>query len=284
MIYSDKSLSQKLELTEARANVAFVESRARLEPAVGSTWIEVGGVHAMFDGPESPCTQTYGLGLFEEATDKHLDELEKFFSSHGAPVFHEVSPMADASVLALLNSRGYRPIELSAVLYREIEFGVPPLDGPAAQEGRPKAGLKAIPNIETRVIGEDEAEVWARTSAAGWATEMEGLADFMLGFGRISARCNGAYPFLGELGGQPIATGMLFIYDDVCIMAGASTIPEARNQGAQNKLLADRLKFAADRDCTLAVMAALPGGQSQKNAQRNGFHVAYTRTKWHLSV
>jgi hypothetical protein len=269
MIYSDKRLSQKLERAEARANADFVETRARLDPPVGASWIEVAGTYAMYDGVESPCTQTFGLGLFEDATDAHLDELEKFYAARMSPVFHEVSPLADQSLMALLNSRGYRPIEMTSVMYKEL---------PDATSDRPTS------NIKTRIVNESEADLWAQTSADGWSSEMEGLADFMLGFGRISARCNGAYPFLAELDGSPISTGMLFIYDDACILAGASTVPDARRQGAQNALLADRLKFAADRGCRLAIMGALPGSQSQKNAQKNGFEIAYTRTKWHLSV
>ena len=271
MIYSDKSLSQKLERTEARANADFVETRAKLDPASGATWIDVAGTYAMFDGVESPCTQTFGLGLFDEISDDHLDEIENFFRDRSAPVFHELSPMADASLMQLLNSRGYRPIELTSVMYRELDRAI-----------EPTASRNS--NLTTRVASEGEADLWAATSASGWSTEMEGLADFMLGFGRISARCKGAYPFLAELDARAIATGMLFIYDDVCIMAGASTVPDARNQGAQNALLADRLTFAAERGCRLAIMGALPGGQSQKNAQKNGFNIAYTRTKWHLSV
>jgi hypothetical protein len=279
MIYSDRALSQKLERTEARSNADFVETRARLDPASGADWIEVAGTYAMFDGPDSPCTQTFGLGLFDEITGDHLDEIEKFFLERNAPVFHEVSPMIDQSLMQLLSLRGYKPIELTSVMYRELseEFGVPPLGG-SLSDSRLKPGLK------TRITGEDEADLWATTSASGWSTEMEGLADFMLGFGRISARCQGAYPFLAEIDCKPISTGMLFIHDDVCVLAGASTIPESRNQGAQNALLADRLKFAATRGCTLATMGALPGSQSQKNAQKNGFSIAYTRTKWRLSV
>jgi len=173
--------------------------------------------------------------------------------------------------MQLLSSRGYQPIELTSVMYRELD-----------RAGEPVAPRNN--NLTTRVASEGEAELWAETSASGWATEMEGLADFMLGFGRISARCKGTYPFLAELDAKAIAAGILFIYEDVCILAGASTIPEARNQGAQNALLADRLTFAAERGCELAVMAALPGGQSQKNAQKNGFNIAYTRTKWHLPL
>ncbi|PYS99740.1 MAG: hypothetical protein DMF63_10240 [Acidobacteria bacterium] len=277
MIYSDKVLSQKLELTEARANIDFVESRAKLEPEIGATWIEIGGARAMFDGAQSPCTQTFGLGLFDEITGERLDEIEDFFRSRGAPVFHEVSPLADPAIIPLLNSRGYRPIEMSTVLFRELEHGVPP-SGPAEPEGRLK------PRLKTRIIEDNEADLWAATSAVGWSTEMDGLADFMFSFGRVSARSEGSYPFLAELDNKPVAAGMLFMSDDACILAGASTILEARNQGAQNALFAARLKFAVEHGCRLAMMSSMPGSQSQKNAQKNGFEIAYTRTKWHLTV
>lgn len=36
-----------------------------------------------------------------------------------APVFHEVSPMADPSSIAILSERGYQPIE-SSVLYKPL--------------------------------------------------------------------------------------------------------------------------------------------------------------------
>src|SRR5215213_7257874 len=142
MIYSDRTLSQKLERTEARANADFVDTRARLEPSSCAAWIEVAGAYAMSDGPESPCTQTFGLGLFEETTAQHLDELEKFFIERDAPVFHEVSPMTDPSLMQLVGERGYKPIEMTSVMYRELEVGVPPSGGPQVrEEGRLKAGL-----------------------------------------------------------------------------------------------------------------------------------------------
>lgn len=63
MIYSDKNLAQQLERTEARSNAHFVEARAAMSPESGVGWIEVAGAYAMFDGEESPLTQTFGLGL-----------------------------------------------------------------------------------------------------------------------------------------------------------------------------------------------------------------------------
>ena len=269
MIYSDKTLSQKLERAEARANADFVETRARLQPESGATWIEVGGAYAMFDGVESPCTQTFGLGIFEDAIEEHLEEIEAFFRERGAPVFHEVSPLTDFSLMAMLSTRGYRPVELTSVMYREVGDVI-------------ESGARSNPGITTRPITPDEVDLWAATSAAGWATEHESLADFMFGFGQVSAQCAGSFPYLAELDGKPISTGMMFVHEEVAILAGASTIPEGRNNGAQNALLFVRLKMALELGCTLAVMGALPGSQSQKNAQKNGFNIAYTRTKWQL--
>lgn len=269
MIISDLDLSRKLERTEGRANADFVETRARLDLASGAVWTEVAGTYAMYDGAESPLTQTFGLGVFDEISNEHLDAFEAFFGERGAPVFHEVSPMAGPELMGLLGERSYRPVELTSVMYRELE----------ADQLVPRV---SDAQLTTRVIGPDEVDLWARTSAAGWASENEGLADFMFNFGQISAQCNGAYPYLAELGVEPVATGMLFIYGDICMLAGASTIPEGRNKGAQTALLDDRLRFAAASGCTLAIMGAAPGSQSQRNAQKNGFNIAYTRTKWQL--
>lgn len=266
MIFADRELSQKLERAEARSNADFVETRARLQPESGAEWFEIGGAYAMFDGVESPCTQTFGLGLFEDITAEHLARIEEFFREKGAPVFHEVSPLADPSLMFLLNERGYQPVELSSVMYREIEREA---DTPLPNE-----------RITARVITPDEVDLWARVSAAGWATEHESLADFMFDFGQISAQCAGSYPYLAELDGDAVATGMMFVHDGVAMLAGASTIPEGRHRGAQNALFHARLAHAERLGCTLAVMGASPGSQSQKNAQKNGFNIAYTRTKW----
>jgi hypothetical protein len=268
-IYIDKPLSQMLERTEARANADFVETRARLYPESGAAWIEVAGTYAMFDGLASPLTQTFGLGLFDSISHNDLDTLEKFFADRDAPVFHEVSPLADASLLPLLNERGYQPIELTTVMFRALDRSV--LE-PSAVEC----------DVSPRLIADSEGELWANVSATGWSTEGEDLSEFMFNFGQINTQCSGSFPFIAELNDEPIATGMLFVYDDVAILAGASTVLEGRKKGAQNALLRARLRFAYERGCTFAMMGALPGSQSQTNAQKNGFNIAYTRIKWQL--
>lgn len=271
MIFSDRALSQKLERTEAKCNASFVETRARLSSESGADWIEVGGAYALFDGGESPLTQTFGLGVFDEITHAHLDEIEAFFKKRNAPVFHEVSPLADASLLCLLNERGYQPIELSTVMFQTLS----------------PENLQNFPvdeKLSTRISAKGEEKIWAKTSADAWSSEMKELGDFMFEFGLISAQCKGGFPFLCEIAQKPVATGMLFMFDKTANLAGASTIVEARNQGAQSALLGARLRFAAENGCDLAMMCAQPGSQSQKNAEKNGFRIAYTRTKWQLKA
>lgn len=269
MLFSDVKLSQKLERAEALANVNFIESRAKFSPEINAAWIDVKGTYALFDGVDSPATQTFGLGLFHEINHAHLDQIEGFFKQRNASVFHEVSPLADPSLLLFLSSRGYHPVELTSVMYKALDANV-------------ESEEKVNRAITTRVINHDEADLWAKVASEGWATEMPDGGKMILEFSKVSARCAEALPYLAELEGKAIATGMLFICGDVALLAGASTIPDGRNQGAQNALLDARLRHAAKLGCNLAAMAASPGSQSQKNAQKNGFSIAYTRTKWQL--
>jgi GNAT superfamily N-acetyltransferase len=87
---------------------------------------------------------------------------------------------------------------------------------------------------------------------------------------------------LAEIDGEPGAAGALFIHDRIALFGGSATVPELRRRGLQTALLHERMRYAFDRGCDLAMMVAAPGSDSQRNAERNGFRVAYTRTKWRL--
>jgi hypothetical protein len=103
-----------------------------------------------------------------------------------------------------------------------------------------------------------------------------------LGLSKLNASKTDGLSFLAELHGQPIASGSMSICEGVALLAGASTVPEARKQGAQLALLDSRLSYAAENGCDLAMMCTLPGTASQRNAERQGFRIAYTRIKWQL--
>ncbi|HYO79724.1 MAG TPA: GNAT family N-acetyltransferase [Thermoanaerobaculia bacterium] len=261
--HCDISLARRLERCEAKTNAAFVEARARLAPAAGAAWLEHAGAYAMFDGPDSPLTQTFGFGVFHEANGDDLARLEAFLVERGAEPFHEVSPLAGNDALAVLGARGYRPVELTSVMFRPLPASFP----------------EAATRVGARIAASGEEELWGNVAAEGWSEQPELIA-FIRDLGRVSANSEGTAPFFAELDGQLIATGAVATHDGVALLAGASTIPSARNQGAQRALLEARLRHATAAGCDLAMMCAAPGSTSQRNAERQGFRIAYTRIKW----
>jgi hypothetical protein len=267
--FCDLALARRLEMTEAWANLRFVEARARVEPEVGACWSEVAGAYAMYDGVDSPSTQTFGLGLSRMVTDDEMDHIEEFYRSRGAPVFHEVSPLADVALIGLLNRRGYHPLEFTSVLVQPIRSDRP----------RPESARAA--GVQVRLIRDDERELWAQTSALGWSEFTEHAA-VILDLARVVASNPDALSFLVEIDGLTAATGAMILRDGVALLAGASTVPDRRRRGAQLALLDERLKYASEHGCDLAMMGAQPGSSSQRNAERNGFRIAYTRLKWRL--
>ena len=226
--------------------------------------MECAGAYVAFDGVDSPITQTFGLGLFEELTPATLDAIEAFYADRGAPVFHEVSPFVGTAALGLLCRRNYRPIEISNVLCREVEH-------PAAL---------SADRIRVRITSAAEAALWSEVSARAWTHEHPELRDFLLQMGAISAARENTVCFLAELDGAPAAAGSLSIQDGVALFAGSATIAEFRRNGLQSALLHERMRYAASHGCELAMMVAEAGSDSQRNAERKGFRVAYTRTKW----
>ena len=266
MHFSDLALSKRLERAEGHSCRQYAEARRRLFPDSGAEWIECAGAYAVFDGIESPVTQTFGLALFEELSPASLDVIERFFLDRGAPVLHEVSPFAGVAALEMLCARNYRPIEISNVLCRSVER-------PTAEEET---------GVSVRLIAPKEAQLWSNISARGWSHEHPELGDFLLDLGAVSAARADSLSFLAEYDGTPGAAGVLCIHDGVALFGGSATVPELRRRGLQSALLHKRMGYAFDHGCDLAMIVVQPGSDSQRNAERKGFRIAYTRTKWKL--
>lgn len=256
------ALAHRLEQAEGQANAAFVAARARLQPEVGAASTVVAGARCMFDGADSPLTQTFGLGL-APCDDAALDAMEAFFAERGAPVAHELCTLVPSDLVTRLAARGYVPLEASAVHVRTIT---------------PRAAPSGT--LHVRAIGPGDAAMWARTAREGWSAEAPELGEFLEQMGGIIAGAEGATCFVAEQGGAPVATAALVVHEGVALLAGASTVPSARRQGAQQALLDARLAFAAAHGADLAMVVTQPGSASQRNALRQGFRPVYTRAKW----
>jgi len=274
-LFADAALAKRLESTEGYGNAAFVDDQARREPYSGAIRTTIAGTMAMFAGVGSPITQTFCLGIHQRPTDRDMDAIERFFTTRGSPVFHEVSPLAGVDLFAMLAGRGYKRIEVSNVLYQEIQ-GARGAQGAKGAQGAEGANGA----LRVRRVVRSEAERYGEISVRGWSSELPEVIPFIQGFARSSVEV--ATCFMAELDGEPIANAALFMHGGVALLAGASTVPEGRRKGAQQALLDARLRAAAAQGCDLAMVVTAAGSPSQRNSERNGFKVAYTRTKWQL--
>lgn len=260
----DRNLAQRLERAEVLATVAYVEARRTIQPSYGAGWFQIAGVHAVFDGAESPLTQTFGLGTFEPTNAATLDALESFFEVRGAPTAHEVSSLVASGTWEHLSSRGYSPIEASTVLVR-------PTACPPSADTR---------HATARLIKRDEIVSWSQVMAEGLSSESPELVAVVKDLAPVMAESEGTYCFVAEVEAKPIASGVLSLKNGIAVLGGASTIPAARRQGAQAALLQARLEYATELGVDLAMLVAGPGTSSQRNAERKGFRAAYVRSKW----
>ena len=155
-VFADLQLARRLEQTEGRGNAAFVDAQARFDPSSGAIWKTAGGTSVMFAGVGSPITQTFGLGIHEPLKETDLDAIERFFTSRGSAVFHEVCPLAGVEVFATLARRGYQPMELSSVLYQPIDADT---------------RIPANPELTVRKVEQSEAAMYGKVSAQGWSEQ-----------------------------------------------------------------------------------------------------------------
>ena len=267
MLFADLALARRLETTDALAGVEFARTWARLNSFTDDVFIPVAGGRASFGGVESPLTQAFGLGLNGPVTEADIARMEEFYRAFGAPVNIETCPLADSSLLKLLNERGYRPIEYSNVLVRELTGG----DSQTCPD--------ATSELRVRRPALEEAESYSLLVAKSFFENAE-VSPALLDIFSSCFQAAGAFFFMAEVDGIPAGGGMMSIHQSVASFGGAGTVPEFRNRGVQKALLLARLSKAAESDCDLAMVATNPGSGSQRNVERLGFRVVYTRTKF----
>jgi GNAT superfamily N-acetyltransferase len=252
MIFADAHLARRLEWAEAAI------SRGTSGQS-GTALLDVEGGCAIFAGVDSPLTQAVGVGLNGPVGEARIVEIETFFRSRGARVKFEVCPLADPDLVASLGERGYRVTEFNNVLVKRL------------------AGTAAAEATRARRASAEEIELWSYTVGRGFFENRE-LSEEEMDIGRAIARMSGAACWLGVTAeGQVAAAGAMAAVNGVAALFADSTVAEFRGTGLHRELISARLAEAAAMECELATASTLPGSGSQRNYERMGFQVAYTR-------
>jgi GNAT superfamily N-acetyltransferase len=252
MIFADAPLARRLEAAEA-ANARGCRDGAR------SAVLEVAGGCAIFMGAGSPLTQAVGLGLDGPVAEAEIGRLEQFFRSRGARVSVDLCPLADPSLVQALAARGYRPSEFNNVLVR------------------PLTGTEIAMTPFVRRAMPDERDLWSHTVGRGFFEQGELTTDEM-DVGRAVFSMPECLCYLAVAqSGEPMGGGAAAVRGGLMTMFADSTIPAYRRGGLHAQLIAARLNEALARGCDLATASTLPGSTSQRNYERMGFQVAYTK-------
>jgi GNAT superfamily N-acetyltransferase len=242
-MFSDTALAQRIEWGEALNTAGSGES------------IAIAGGHANFAGVGSPVTHAVGLGMNGPVTAAEFDRMESFYRDRGSGVSVEVCPFADWSLFELLGERGYRIVECNNVLAGPVIGG---------------------PDARARMADPGEEDLWSRTMIKGFFPATD-VTPEELDIGHRMFRLEGATAWMGMVDGRPVSAGTMNTRGKLALLFADSTLQEFRGQGLHLALIRARLQLAAKLGCDLATAATAPGSASQRNYERAGFHVVYTK-------
>lgn len=262
--FVDKALARRLEAAEEMPQVYYARLYQKLRPEISAAAEPICGGHMIFAGVGSLIGRAVGLGLESPVSAGDLDRLEEFYYSRGAPAQLDVCPLTEAGLMEMLKTRGYSLAELNNVLYRRLNG---------------EEGSDPVPAGSTVRMGRaEEAEMFSGIVERSFFPNGDSPADFNAVFTPLF-QMEGALTFVAEIEGEiaACAAGLLIQERRVVALFGAGTLPEFRGRGLQTALLRLRMKVAAQAGCDVAVIVTNGGTTSQRNAERLGFRVAYSK-------
>jgi ribosomal protein S18 acetylase RimI-like enzyme len=263
MQFVDKALARRLEACEEMPQVLYARVFQKTRPEIGAAEEEISGGHMIFAGLGSPIGRATGVGIDRPFTAEDLDRVEEFYRSHKAPSQVDLCPLHDSTVFEMFKERGYGIAELNNVLYRRLDRNEECAPAPAGSEIR--RGLL------------EEAE--AQSAIVERAFFPDGAPEAFRGLLTPLYQMDGALTFAATVEGKMVAcgAGLVILEHRIFAVCGAGTLSEFRGRGLQTALLRARLAAAAHAGCEYAVVVTQGGTTSQRNCERLGFRVAYSK-------
>lgn len=194
----------------------------------------------------------------------HLAELGEWYARHDTVLRVDVTPQSgDDALYASLRAAGLGQVGFFGTL-----FAAP--DVVAAQAASVRTGV----TIEPAEIGE-YASVYVQGLVYPPAFVATMTASVL-----VLAAVPDVHLFRARSGGRTIGVGLIHVCGTTAYLAAASTLVEARGRGAQLALIVHRAEVAAALGCELVVGHAAFASSSQRNLERAGLRVAYTKALW----
>jgi GNAT superfamily N-acetyltransferase len=262
MQFVDKAFARRLESCEEMPQVLYARVFQQTRPEIGAAEEEICGGHMVFAGLGSPIGRATGVGLSQPLTSHDLDRIEQFYRERGAPSQVDLTPLHDPPVFEMFKGRGYAIAELNNVLYRKLEdVHEPSLPG----------------NVEIRRSPAEESDLTGAIVEGAFFPQ--GAPESFRGLMAPLYQMENALAFVATVDGTPVAcgTGIVIPEHRVFALCGAGTLASYRRRGLQTALLQARMSAALQAGCEYAVVVTQGGSSSQRNVERLGFRVAYSK-------
>ncbi len=252
-------LALRLEAAEAAWAAALATALRRSDSGTEVACQETAGGIAVYLGSHSPWTRAQGLGMERSPSLPELEALTLFFQSRGCPPRITACPFAHSSLIGLAGVLGYAVAGFENVLFRCLG----PQDGFSTET----AGARV------ELVPRGKGDLWVRTwlTATGEAANVDSDRRLAL------ALCDAGDPLLVCRGGQAAGVGAGFHHQRVALGFADATSPGFRRRGVEGALIEARLAHAVAAGCDLAMAVTEPGSPVQRNHERAGFRLAYTR-------
>jgi GNAT superfamily N-acetyltransferase len=265
MIHIDLRLAQRIEHLEALNLADYALTQAQRVPASNASVQPIGDGIAAFARADWPVNTAAGIGIGNNAfQSEQLDELEAFYEQFNVEPRVMVCPFTDRDLLQQLGRRGYYIAQFMNVHVRAFKTE--------------DATAHPAQDIEVKVAGEEEADTWALVNVRSGRGEDDIPAnDKWLALARTAIARPCVTGFIAWVDGKPAGSAAMCMRDGVATFFSTSTHPDYRRRGVQAALIRARLAHAYEAGCDIAIVTTSPGSDSQRNVQRYGFDVGYTR-------
>ncbi|MBX9694465.1 MAG: GNAT family N-acetyltransferase [Cyanobacteria bacterium] len=136
------------------------------------------------------------------------------------------------------------------------------------------------PDLETRIVKSDsDLESFKDLYLEGWKTPPF-LVPMMRQHISKWVQLPGWSMYLALLDDSPVACAILYCFEDIAYLADAATPDSMRGKGGQTALLHARALAAQQAQMRYVFSRADFGSVSQRNMERLGLRVSYTRSAW----
>lgn len=128
-------------------------------------------------------------------------------------------------------------------------------------------------------LREEQFELYATIHCRGTRLSDDGIP-YVAANNRVLYHRPGWKYFIAYVDDVPAAVGVMYMHGGRASFTFATTLPEYRKQGLQQRLLNHRAQTAHDNGCRLAVSQCAFLSQSHRNMERVGMKLGYVRAAW----